>query len=129
MRLIVRIQARRLERKLGAQNMTIVLSDALLEQLATAGYDPALGARPLRGEIRKRIERPLSRLIIDGTFAGGDTVLADVDADGAVTFAKAEDAAPDLAATEPTEDPVPTEPDGAPSVSDASRAPEEPPAE
>jgi MoxR-like ATPase len=89
MRRIVAIQMKQLGRKLESQGLAIEVSPALREHLATIGYAPELGARPLRGEIRVRIERPLSRLIIEGRFAPGDTISADLAADGAVVFSKA----------------------------------------
>ena len=92
MRLIVSIMAKKLERKLAAQSMHIRFSDALAGHLAEAGYAPELGARPLAGQISRLIERPLSRLIIEGRFAPGDTILADLGADGKVVFSDASSA-------------------------------------
>ncbi|MCB0215872.1 MAG: AAA family ATPase [Chloroflexi bacterium] len=86
MRLIVDIQARKLSRRLAEQGMQIELADALKEQLAQAGYAPELGARPLRGAIRRQIEQPLSRAIIEGRFKNGDRILADLGPDGDTVF-------------------------------------------
>jgi hypothetical protein len=86
MRFIVDIQLRKLNKTLAEQGLTIQFSDALKDQLAQAGYAPELGARPLRNEIRTRVERPLSRLLIEGKFTAGDTIAADVGADGVVGF-------------------------------------------
>lgn len=88
MALIVRIMAKKLDRKLAAQGMHIRFSEALSAHLAEAGYAPELGARPLAGQISRLIERPLSRAIIEGRFAAGDTIHADFGADGQVTFEK-----------------------------------------
>ncbi len=90
MRLIVDIQEKKLNKTLADQRLVLRFSDALKEHLATTGYAPELGARPLRNEIRTRVERPLSRELIEGRFQAGDTIVADVDADGAVVFARAE---------------------------------------
>jgi hypothetical protein len=86
MRLIVSIQLRKLNKKLGAQEMSITFSDALTDHLANAGYAPELGARPLRGEIARLVERPLSREIIEGRFGMGDAVHAHLGEDGKVVF-------------------------------------------
>ena len=90
MRLIVRIMSKKLKRKLQAQGMEIRFSDELSDHLAEAGYAPELGARPLRGQISKLVERPLSRAIIEGRFTTGDSIVAELGEDGVVTFAKEE---------------------------------------
>ena len=90
MRLIVDIQSRKLSKRLREQNMKIKLTDALKDQLARAGYAPELGARPLRGAIRRQIEQPLSRAIIEGRFGSGDAIVADLGHDGETVFSKAE---------------------------------------
>ena len=64
------------------------LTEAARRQLARDGYDPAFGARPLRRVFQRRIENPLSKLLIAGEFAEGETVLVDY-ADGDYTFASA----------------------------------------
>jgi hypothetical protein len=86
MRLIVDIQERKLHRTLADQGLDLRFSDALKDQLAQTGYAPELGARPLRNEIRTRVERPLSRQIIEGRFAPGQQLVADVGPDGTVVF-------------------------------------------
>jgi hypothetical protein len=86
MRLIVDIQERKLGRKLAEQQMTIAFSGDLKNFLAQAGYAPELGARPLNGAIARLIERPLSRLIIEGRFKPGDGITVDVGEGGAVVF-------------------------------------------
>jgi hypothetical protein len=88
MRLIVDIQERKLSRKLAEQGMGIRLSDALKDHLAQAGYAPELGARPLRGAIRRLIERPLSLAIIEGRFVGGDHIEADLGPEAQAVFVK-----------------------------------------
>jgi ATP-dependent Clp protease ATP-binding subunit ClpB len=89
MRLIVDIQEHRLNQTMAEQGLGIHFSDALKDQLAQTGYAPELGARPLRNEIRTRIERPLSRLLIEGQFKRGDAIAADVAPDGSVAFSMA----------------------------------------
>ncbi len=87
MRQIVDIQERRLNRTLEVQGLAIQFSDALKDHLATVGYAPELGARPLQGRIRQLVERPLSRLILEGRYQPGDRLRADLADDGTVVFA------------------------------------------
>lgn len=90
MRLIVDIQAKKLNRKLKDQGMSITVSDALKDHLAQAGYAPELGARPITGALRRLIEQPLSRTIIAGEFTTGDAILVDLAPDGTTAvFSKA----------------------------------------
>jgi len=55
------------------------LTDAARKWLATEGYDPAFGARPLRRAIQKHVESPLSVELLSGKFKDGATVQVDVD--------------------------------------------------
>lgn len=63
---IVEIQLSRLRARLGDRQMTLDLSPAVVTELASRGYDPVYGARPLKRLIQQEIETPLSRLIIQG---------------------------------------------------------------
>ncbi|MFN8423089.1 MAG: AAA family ATPase [Anaerolineae bacterium] len=89
LRLIVEIMRRKLDKKLASQQLHVAFTPAMVDHLVDAGYQPELGARPLRSEIDRQIERPLSRLIIEGRFKAGDALVADVGADGAATFSLA----------------------------------------
>jgi ATP-dependent Clp protease ATP-binding subunit ClpB len=62
------------------------LSDAALQKIAEAGYDPVYGARPLKRAIQQQIENPLSKLILEGKFGPKDVVSIDVQG-GALVFA------------------------------------------
>jgi ATP-dependent Clp protease ATP-binding subunit ClpB len=55
----------------------LVLTEAAKEQLATDGYDPVYGARPLKRLIQQQIENPLAKRILRGDFGPGDTVVVD----------------------------------------------------
>jgi ATP-dependent Clp protease ATP-binding subunit ClpB len=50
------------------------VEDAALEELATAGFDPVFGARPLKRAIQERIENPLARQILEGRYAAKDLI-------------------------------------------------------
>ena len=82
---IVKIQLARVIKRLEAQGLNLDLSDAALEQLATEGYDPAYGARPLKRVIQNRLLDPLSLDLLDGRFKDGDTITVDI-RDGQYTF-------------------------------------------
>ena len=60
-------------------------------RLAEAGYEPAFGARPLRRAIQRMIQDPLALQLLDGTFAPGDRIVADVEEDG-IAFRREESA-------------------------------------
>ena len=82
---IVKIQLARVIKRLEAQGLNLDLSDAALEQLATEGYDPAYGARPLKRVIQNRLLDPLSLDLLDGRFKDDDTIAVDI-RDGQYTF-------------------------------------------
>jgi ATP-dependent Clp protease ATP-binding subunit ClpB len=73
-RAIAGIQTAYLHKRLAERSIGIRFSDAALEKLAEAGYDPVYGARPLKRAIQTLIENPLASLILNGKFAAGDTV-------------------------------------------------------
>ena len=75
---IARIQLRYLEKRMARLDMVLEVSDAAVALIAEAGFDPVFGARPLKRAIQERIENPLSRLILDGSFGPKDSVKVDV---------------------------------------------------
>ena len=87
-RSIAAIQTQRLVARLAERSIGITFSEAALDHLARAGYDPIYGARPLKRAIQAEVENPLAREILDGKFAAGDTVQV-VEKDGALAFARA----------------------------------------
>ncbi|HZP12919.1 MAG TPA: AAA family ATPase, partial [Nevskiaceae bacterium] len=87
-RAIARIQSARVVNRLAERSIKIEFTDAALDQLAQAGYDPVYGARPLKRAIQSLIENPLARDILDGKFAAGDTVKVDAE-DGVIGFTAA----------------------------------------
>src|SRR5213083_1310460 len=82
---IVEIQLKRLSKRLEQQKITLKLSDAAKELLAREGYDPGLGARPLRRTIQREILDPLSIDILEGKVREGQTVSVDAK-NGALEF-------------------------------------------
>ncbi len=87
-RAIADIQLDLLRRRLAERDLRLELSDAALDQLAAAGFDPVYGARPLKRAIQQRIENPLAQRILAGEFAAGATVRVDW-VDDALQFAVA----------------------------------------
>jgi len=74
---IASIQLERLAERLADREMELVVSDAAIDQLARAGFDPVFGARPLKRAIQQYIENPVAKLIIEGVFGPKDVVPVD----------------------------------------------------
>ena len=66
------------QEQLRGQDLTLEVSDLAKRLLAKRGFDPVLGARPLRRTIQRYIEDELSEKIIFGDFVAGDTIKVDV---------------------------------------------------
>jgi ATP-dependent Clp protease ATP-binding subunit ClpB len=86
-RQIARIQTEYLSKRLAERQIKLVLTDAALAQLGTAGFDPVYGARPLKRAIQQQLENPLANKILSGEFGQGDTVAVDAEG-GALVFRK-----------------------------------------
>ncbi len=84
-RAIAGIQVQYLQQRLADRDMQLTLSDAALDHLGEAGFDPVYGARPLRRAIRAQLENPLAQEILAGKFGPGDLIEVGY-ADGALTF-------------------------------------------
>jgi ATP-dependent Clp protease ATP-binding subunit ClpB len=82
---IAKIQLRRLEQRLAAQDMKLVVSDAAIAEIAKVGFDPVYGARPLKRAIQQEIENPVARLVLEGKIGPKDVVPVDF-RDGKFTF-------------------------------------------
>jgi len=82
---IAKIQLHILEERLARMDIGLVISDAGLQKIAEAGFDPVYGARPLKRAIQQEIENPLSKLILQGKFGPKDIVHVDVE-NGALSF-------------------------------------------
>ncbi len=84
---IVDLMIGKLDKRLAKQEMRLVLTRRAKELLADRGYDPVLGARPLRRAIQRDIEDVLSEKLLFGDFAKGQTIVVDVDEENIpVTF-------------------------------------------
>ncbi len=76
-RAIADIQIKRLANRLAEQDLQIDVSEAALDILGKAGFDPVYGARPLKRAIQVQLETPLSRAILSGEFNPGDLIAVD----------------------------------------------------
>ncbi len=84
---IVDIQLRRLERLLSDREIKLELSEGAKGRLVDLGYEPSLGARPLKRAITKELQNPLAEAILAGGYTGGQLINVDVE-DDKFTFAK-----------------------------------------
>jgi len=71
----------RVKDQLEAQGLDLVLTDDAKGFLGTRGYDPELGARPLRRSIQRLLEDPLSEKVLLSEFRAGSTILVGLDTD------------------------------------------------
>jgi ATP-dependent Clp protease ATP-binding subunit ClpC len=72
---IVDLEIAKVQERLSEHELTLHLTDLAREYLAEEGYDPNLGARPLRRVIQAKVEDALSEAVLAGEFSSGDTVL------------------------------------------------------
>ena len=76
---IVDVQLNHLRKRLAARELKLELSDEAKKLLVEEGYDPTMGARPLKRVIQQRIENPLASRILRGQYTPGATVRVDAD--------------------------------------------------
>ncbi|CAN2173287.1 clpA ATP-binding subunits of Clp protease and DnaK/DnaJ chaperones [Candidatus Nanopelagicaceae bacterium] len=79
---IVDLMLKNLDDRLQAKDMGIELTPAAKDLLAERGYDPLLGARPLRRVIQREIEDALSERILFGELKAGEIIVVDVEGEG-----------------------------------------------
>ena len=78
---IVNIQMEHLRELLKEHNIKFEITEDAKEFLATRGFNPVYGARPLKRVIRQMVENPLSKLILEQKFIDGDNMIIDVEND------------------------------------------------
>ncbi len=76
---IVGIQLDRVQKRLADQHIRLILTPEAKQLIASEGYDPIYGARPLKRVIQKQILDALSLEILGGRFKEGDTIKVSVD--------------------------------------------------
>jgi ATP-dependent Clp protease ATP-binding subunit ClpC len=79
---IVDLMISKLDVRLAEKDMTLSLTPAAKTLLAEKGYDPVLGARPLRRTIQRDIEDVLSEKILFGQVSAGDEIVVDAEGEG-----------------------------------------------
>ena len=84
-RRIVDLSLDDLSERLAEQNLTIQVHDTVKDKLASDGYDPVYGARPLRREIESQLENILAAKLINGEIQKGDHVFVSLH-EGAITL-------------------------------------------
>jgi ATP-dependent Clp protease ATP-binding subunit ClpC len=79
--LIVDLELAKVAQRLDEHHLTLRASEAARRMLAERGYDPEMGARPLRRVIQSKVEDRLSDALLSGEFKAGDRILVDVEGD------------------------------------------------
>ena len=95
---IAEIQIELLNRRLHDNDLSLTVTEAVLDKIAELGYDPVYGARPLKRTIQNRIENPLAQQMLQGSFVDGDVIAIDLNAEGELGFSKSESSPTDSAA-------------------------------
>ncbi len=78
---IVDLMIERVTTQMAAQGMGLEITPAAKVFLGERGYDPTLGARPLRRAIQRLVEDPLSERLLWKEFRAGQTIVVDVEPD------------------------------------------------
>jgi ATP-dependent Clp protease ATP-binding subunit ClpC len=86
---IVLLELNKVSQRLEEHSIHLNATPGALELLAEEGYDPEMGARPLRRVIQQKVEDPLSDALLAGDFADGDIVMVDVE-EGKVVLHRSE---------------------------------------
>jgi ATP-dependent Clp protease ATP-binding subunit ClpB len=86
LREVVEIQLKILKKRLAERNIHVEVTDRAKESLAEEGYDPVLGARPLKRVIQRRIQNVLALRILRGEFKEGDRIVVDAGPAGDLVF-------------------------------------------
>ena len=71
---IAEIQLGMLKNRLAERDLSLELSDAVMDKICEAGFDPVYGARPLKRAIQQLLENPLAQEVLAGHYAPGDRI-------------------------------------------------------
>ena len=74
-RSIVDLQVGKVQERLDAKKMTLIVDPSAIDHLAERGYDPAFGARPVKRVVQQELETALAKAILRGDVGDGDTVM------------------------------------------------------
>jgi len=78
LREIVKLEIKRLQKRLDEKEITLHISDGALDFLADIGFDPVYGARPLKRTIQRQLETVMAKGILSGSYGDGDSVIVDI---------------------------------------------------
>ncbi len=76
---IVELLVADLQKRLADHDLTLELSPSARQLIATEGYDPVYGARPLKRALQRLLENPLARALLEGRFPEGSTIEVEAD--------------------------------------------------
>jgi ATP-dependent Clp protease ATP-binding subunit ClpB len=82
LREIVKLEIRRLDKRLAEKEITLSITEEALDHLADVGFDPVYGARPLKRTIQRELETVVARGILNGDYGDGDGITVDRSGDG-----------------------------------------------
>ena len=94
MQRITDLEFGKVSERIAEQGIKLELTETAMEKLTRDGFDPDMGARPLRRVIQQRIEDPLSEAILAHRFESGDTVVFSLGEDNEIKLTKKKKRAP-----------------------------------
>ncbi len=80
-RTIVELQIEHLAKRLSETGLQLSVSDAAIDEIASVGYDPTYGARPLKRVIQRELQNPLATSLLKNAYEEGSTVYVDFNGD------------------------------------------------
>jgi ATP-dependent Clp protease ATP-binding subunit ClpB len=86
LRRIAQIQLKQLQRLVADQELSIEAEPAVLDKFVELGYEPALGARPLKRVMARLLQDPLAEALLGGRYAAGQTIRISVGPTGELSF-------------------------------------------
>ncbi len=89
-RKILAIQFKEVQKRLAEQNITLEASEEALNKLATDGYDPNYGGRPMKRVLQKAVLNELSKAILSGKIQKDSAVMMELDEKGELSFENVE---------------------------------------
>ncbi|HUS52232.1 MAG TPA: ATP-dependent Clp protease ATP-binding subunit [Candidatus Bathyarchaeia archaeon] len=78
LRLVARLLLKRLDKRLAEKDLSLKITDQLIEKIVELGYNPALGARPMKRVIQDKIEDQIAKRILKGELKRGQLVEVDL---------------------------------------------------
>lgn len=76
---IVRLQVSRVAERLAEKKIGLQLTDLAVRHLASVGYDPVYGARPVKRAVQRELETCIAKALLRGEFVEDDTIVVEAD--------------------------------------------------